>query len=239
MLFWILLPLGCNGSLNATGIINKTRCDRGWTANSLCPRWWAMVFSATSNSHQANPWNIVGNHLSYQTSHRDVPGWLKECLHVYITGVFSRNVWLPYILRRSQIDESSWCQLRPFNWSELGTIANHTKSNQKWTSFNLKRLHLQLLLVFTSVVSAASWIWLTQRVFVSPLSCNNSDCRFLILNVPKRMNSNEQHDPIHIIYCVPMYASHIAHLTQQLSILQSSMWQAAGRLAPMQRKGYT
>ena len=55
------------------------------------------------------------------------------------------------------------------------------------------------------------------------------------------MNSNEQHDSIYtnIIYFVPMYASHIAHLTQQLSILQSSMWQAAGRLAPMQRKGYT
>ena len=152
-------------SLFLTGI--KTRCDRGWTANSLCPRWWAMVFSATSNSHQANPWDMYKSLVMSNKSSWWSTGWPKEHFHVYIIDGFL-EMYDFAILSQSQMTKI--CDVNYIQWIWVrNDCRNHTKSNKTWTSFNLKRLHLQLLLVFTSVVRAftmlRSWAYLELHEF--------------------------------------------------------------------------
>lgn len=117
--FWILLTVGCNGSLNAAALSLSL-------SSSLASRHDAIVdglqilFVPVGGQWcfrqlpiATKP--ILGtctNHLSCQTSRRDVPGWPKEHFHVSKIGGFPEMYDFPIQYAKPQPnDENLWCQL--------------------------------------------------------------------------------------------------------------------------------
>lgn len=122
--FWILLTIECNGSLNAALSLSSSLASR----HDAIVDGLQILFVPVGGQWcfrqlpiATKPiLGICTNHLSYQTSRRDVPGWLKEHVHVSILGDLLEMYDFPIIYwytKPKPNDEKSWCQLHSIDLS--------------------------------------------------------------------------------------------------------------------------